>query len=303
MVHKADDRTDSLSQTLSLSKKGATANAASRDIASGGNIASAFLGMPSGLAMSMDVRKWSWPGALTFGKGVEQKKPAPQEEETKSDLSAVGSQGTAAETEGAERRTALPERGIKATFSLARSPSTMTEVDKGALQDAISSNGVRSLLEKGDNGLSSAHAHAAHEGHSEMDHSGDTPRPSRLPSPLPADDKPHKPDPNRQLDFACTFVFLAESGNPLETYRKQVIHLRVSIILYFFIVLTFLASLKAWPWLSYRMLIMEMTMIRMSYLKLRPNCCRTLTELSRQKRNGRRWTSSRRAALTYAQSV
>ncbi|KAJ8586900.1 hypothetical protein M405DRAFT_771033, partial [Rhizopogon salebrosus TDB-379] len=226
MVHKADDRTDSLSQTLSLSEKGATASAASRDIASGGNIASAFLGMPSGLAMSMDVRKWSWPGALTFGKGAEQKKLALQEEEIKSDLSAVGSQGTAAETEGAERRTALPERGIKATFSLARSPSTMTEVDKGALQDAISSNGVRSLLEKGDNGLSSAHAHAAHEGHSEMDHSGDTPRPSRLPSPLPADDKPHKPDPNRQLDFACTFVFLAESGNPLETYRKQVIHLR-----------------------------------------------------------------------------
>jgi hypothetical protein len=30
------------------------------------------------------------------------------------------------------------------------------------------------------------------------------------------------------LDFACTFVFLPESDDPLETYRRQVIHLRVS---------------------------------------------------------------------------
>lgn len=231
---QGDDRAD-LSQALSASEKGATANAVSKEITSGGNISNGFLGMPSTLAMSMDVRKWSWPGALTFGKSAEQKKPATEQGGIKPDRSGAASPSTSTGVEGSEQKT-TPEQGL----SMARSPSTMTEVDRGALEDAISSNDIRAPLEKANGGLSSAGADAANEGVSEVDHSADTPRPSRVPSPLPAGDEPFsssaspdgpdKPDPGRQLDLACTFVFLAGSGDPLETHRRQVIHLRVSLI-------------------------------------------------------------------------
>jgi len=244
LLHKADDRPDSISQALAPSEKGATANAAPKNIASGGNIASGFLGMPSSLAMSMDVRKWSWP---TFGKGVDPKKLASEQGGIKPDLSAIDSPSITAEVEDAEQKTTAREPGgIRANLSLARSPSTMTEVDRGALEDAISSNNVRGLLEKANDGLSSADVDAAREGGSEVDHNADTPRPSRVPSPsqvpspIPVGDEPSSsatdPDglanrgPDRQLDFACTFVFLAGHGDPLETHRRQVIHLRVSII-------------------------------------------------------------------------
>ncbi|OJA10703.1 hypothetical protein AZE42_01056 [Rhizopogon vesiculosus] len=235
LLHKADDRPDSISQALTPSEKGATANAAPKNITSGGNISSGFLGMPSSLAMSMDVRKWSWP---TFGKGAEPKKSASEQGGIKPDLSAVDGSSTTAEVEGAEQKTTAPEQGgTRVNLSLARSPSAMTEVDRGALEDAISSNHVRGLLEKA-NGLSSADVDAAREGGSEVDHNTDTLRPSRVPSPsqVPSGDEPSSsstdPDglanrgPDRQLDFACTFVFLAGHGDPLETHRRQVIHLR-----------------------------------------------------------------------------
>lgn len=196
--HEADDRPEASSPT----EKGASASTAGKEVGSSSNPSSGFLGMPSSLAMSMDVRNWSWPGALTFGKGAERKLPVTERE------------------------------GIKPNPSVAESTSTVTEVDRGALEDAMSSADVHSLLEKAKGGLSVTDPHAAHEGRSEMDHSGDTPRPSRVPSPLPADDlstsplEPEKPDRYRQLDFACTFAFLPESDDPLETHRRQVIHLR-----------------------------------------------------------------------------
>ncbi|KAG1741148.1 hypothetical protein EDB19DRAFT_1706614 [Suillus lakei] len=194
---EADDRPEASSPT----EKGATVNAATKEVISGGNPSSGFLGMPSSLAMSMDVRNWSWPGALTFGKGAERKMPATKRE------------------------------GINPNPSVTESTSTVTEVDRGALEDAMSSADIHGLLEKANDGLSGTDPNAVREGRSE-DHSGDTPRPSRVPSPLPADDssasalESEKPDHYRQLDFACTFVFLAESGDPLETHRRQVIHLR-----------------------------------------------------------------------------
>lgn len=196
--HEADGGPEASSPT----EKGATANPAAKEVGSGGNPSSGFLGMPSSLAMSMDVRNWSWPGALTFGKGAEPKSPVTERE------------------------------GMKPNPSVAESVSTVVEVDRGALGDAISSADIHCLLEKANDGLSVTDPDAAREGCSEMDHSGDTPRPSRVPSPLPADDsstsppEPEKPDRHRQLDFACTFVFLPESGDPLETRRRQVIHLR-----------------------------------------------------------------------------
>ncbi|KAG2053660.1 hypothetical protein BDR06DRAFT_956401 [Suillus hirtellus] len=196
--HEADDGLEASSPA----EKGATANTAAKEVSSGSNPSSGFLGMPSTLAMSMDVRNWSWPGALTFGKGAEPKSPVTERE------------------------------GMKPNPSVTESVSTVVEVDRGALGDAISSADIHCLLEKANDGLSVTDPDAAREGRSEMDHSGDTPRPSRVPSPLPADDsstspsEPEKPDRHRQLDFACTFVFLPESGNPLETRRRQVIHLR-----------------------------------------------------------------------------
>lgn len=194
--HEADDRPEASSSI----EKGT--NTAAKEVGSGGNFSGGFLGMPSSLAMSMDVRNWSWPGALTFGKGAERKSPVTGREE------------------------------IKPNPSVAESASTVTEVDRGALEDAMSSADIHGLLEKANHGLSVTDPDAAHEGRSEVDHSGDTPRPSRVPSPLPADGsstsplKSEKPDRYRQLDFACTFVFLPESGDPLETHRRQVIHLR-----------------------------------------------------------------------------
>ncbi|KAG2113121.1 uncharacterized protein F5147DRAFT_682800 [Suillus discolor] len=196
--HEADDGTEAFSPT----EKGATANTAAKEVGSGGNPSSGFLGMPSSLAMSMDVRNWSWPGALTFGKGAEPKSPVTERE------------------------------GMKPNPSVAESVSTVVEVDRGALGDAMSSTDIHCLLEKANDGLSVTDPDTAREGCSEMDHSRDTPRPSRVPSPLPADSsstsppEPEKPDRHRQLDFACTFVFLPESGDPLETRRRQVIHLR-----------------------------------------------------------------------------
>ncbi|KAG0709245.1 hypothetical protein DFH29DRAFT_978829 [Suillus ampliporus] len=194
--HEADD---SLEASI-LTEKGATANAAAKEVVSAGNSTGGFLGMPSSLAMSMDVRKWSWPDALTFGKGAEPKTPVTEQE------------------------------GIKPNPSGAESTSIVTEVDRVALEDAISSTDVRGLLEKANDGLSGTDPDAGRERGSEMDHSGDTPRPSRVPSPFPADDSSTAPyeseNPHRQLDFACTFVFLAESGDPLQTHRRQVIHLR-----------------------------------------------------------------------------
>jgi hypothetical protein len=200
--------------------------------------------MPSSLAMSMDVRKWSWPGALTFGKGAEQKKPAPEPEQ--GGIKPTDSPSTTTDVDRAEHKSTPDQGGIKANLSITRSPSTMTEVDRGALEDAISSNGVRGLLEKASDGLSSADDDAAREGSLEADHDADTPRPSRVPSPLPDEpsnssgdpDGPDKLDRGRQLDFACTFVFLAGSGDPLETHRRQVIHLRVSIMSHSSVVFT-----------------------------------------------------------------
>lgn len=201
--------------------------------------------MPSSLAMSMDVRKWSWPGALTFGKGAEQKKPAPEPEQ-QGGIKPTESPSTATDVDRAEHKSTPDQGGIKANLSITRSPSTMTEVDRGALEDAISSNGVRGLLEKAGDGLSSADDDAAREGSLEADHDADTPRPSRVPSPLPDEpsnssgdpDGPDKLERDRQLDFACTFVFLAGSGDPLETHRRQVIHLRVSIMSHSSVVFT-----------------------------------------------------------------
>ncbi|KAG2145131.1 hypothetical protein DEU56DRAFT_732147 [Suillus clintonianus] len=196
--HNADDRPEASSPA----EKGATTSTAAKEVVSGGNPSSGFLGMPSSLAMTMGVRNWSWPGALTFGKS-------------------------------AERKTLVAgQEGIKPDPSVAESTSTVTEVDRVALEDAMSSTDIHGLLEKANDGLAGTDPDAARQGDSEADHSGDTPRPSRVPSPLPADDsstsslEPEKPVHYRQLDFACTFVFLAESGDPLETHRRQVIHLR-----------------------------------------------------------------------------
>ncbi|KAG1880361.1 hypothetical protein C8R48DRAFT_683684 [Suillus tomentosus] len=200
--HLPHHEADGGPEASSPAEKGATANTAAKEVGSGGNPSSGFLGMPSSLAMSMDVRNWSWPGALTFGKGAEPKSPVTERE------------------------------GMKPNPSVAESVSTIVEVDRGALGDAISSADIHCLLEKANDGLSVTDPDATREGCSDMDHSGDTPRPSRVPSPLPADDsstsppEPEKPDRHRQLDFACTFVFLPESGDPLETRRRQVIHLR-----------------------------------------------------------------------------
>ncbi|KAG1814547.1 hypothetical protein EV424DRAFT_1325928 [Suillus variegatus] len=200
--HLPHHEADGGPEASSPAEKGATANTTAKEVGSGGNPSSGFLGMPSSLAMSMDVRNWSWPGALTFGKGAEPKSPVTERE------------------------------GMKPNPSVAESVSTVVEVDRGALGDAISSADIHCLLEKANDGLSVTDPDAAREGCSEMDHSGDTPRPSRVPSPLPADDssasppEPEKPDRHRQLDFACTFVFLPESDDPLETRRRQVIHLR-----------------------------------------------------------------------------
>lgn len=208
--HLPHHEADGGPEASSPAEKGATANTTAKEVGSGGNPSSGFLGMPSSLAMSMDVRNWSWPGALTFGKGAEPKSPVTERE------------------------------GMKPNPSVAESVSTVVEVDRGALGDAISSADIHCLLEKANDGLSVTDPDAAREGCSEMDHSGDTPRPSRVPSPLPADDsstsppEPEKPDRHRQLDFACTFVFLPESDDPLETRRRQVIHLRVSTDLYLF---------------------------------------------------------------------
>jgi hypothetical protein len=197
--HEADDRPEASSPT----EKGTIANTAAKEVGSGSNSSGGFLGMPSSLAMSMGVRNWSWPGALTFGKGAERKSLVTEREE------------------------------IKPNPSVAESPSTVTEVDRGALEDAMSSADIHNLLEKTNDGLSSVtDPDAVHEGRLEADHSGDTPRPSRVPSPLPAHGsstsplESEKPDRYRQLDFACTFVFLPESGDSLETHRRQVIHLR-----------------------------------------------------------------------------
>lgn len=192
---------DDCPEASSLTAKGATATTAAKEVVSGRNPSGGFLGMPSSLTMSMG-RNWSWAGALTFGKGAERKSPVIEREE------------------------------IKPNPSVAESTSTVTEVDRGALEDAMSSADIHGLLEKANDGLSVTAPDAAHEGRSEVDHNGDTPRPSRVPSPLPADGsstsplEPEKSDRYRQLDFACTFVFLPESGDPLETHRRQVIHLR-----------------------------------------------------------------------------
>jgi len=228
---KADDRPD-LSQELLAGEKGTVANAVAREIASRGNISGGFLGVPSSLAMSMDVRKWSWPEALTFGK-----KPPPEQGGIKPHLSAEETSSTTAEVKDPEHETTAPKAGL----SITRSPSIMTEVDRVALEDAMSCNDAHSPLEKANGNLSSTDADAAREGSLEMNHSADTPRPSRVPSPLPTGDEPSssstdpgehdKTDPGPQLDLSCTFVFLAESGDPLETHRRQIIHLRVSVIL------------------------------------------------------------------------
>ncbi|KAG1808585.1 uncharacterized protein BJ212DRAFT_1381872 [Suillus subaureus] len=196
--HEADDRPEASSPT----ENGAIANTVAKEVSSSSNSSGGFLGMPSSLAMSMGVRNWSWPGALTFGKGAERKSPVTEREE------------------------------IKPNPSVTESTSTVTEVDRGALEDAMSSAGIHGLLGKANDGLSVTEPDAAHEGRPEVDHSGDTPRPSRVPSPLPVDGsstsplESEKPGRYRQLDFACTFVFLPESSDPLETRRRQVIHLR-----------------------------------------------------------------------------
>jgi len=116
------------------------------------------------------------------------------------------------EVKSPEHEATAPKVGL----SMTRSPSIMNEVDRVALEDAISCSSAHSPLEKGNSDLSSTDADAAREGSLEMNRSADTPRPSRVSSPLPTGDEPsssftdhgerHKTDPGPQLDLSCTFV-------------------------------------------------------------------------------------------------
>jgi hypothetical protein len=85
------------------------------------------------IGASMDVRKWSWPGYLTFSKGTLQK-TGPQDH-----------QFAGAENDGSEKQQVEPAAEDKAAGDPV-SPDTETrievEVDRESLHDAMSSDGI-----------------------------------------------------------------------------------------------------------------------------------------------------------------
>ncbi|KAH7927349.1 hypothetical protein BV22DRAFT_1007247 [Leucogyrophana mollusca] len=192
----------------------------------GAHPSSGFLGMPA-VNLNMDVRKWSWPGALTFGKGPSQRQKSPVEAEIKEKPSG-------------------PEE-------------TVPKIDEGALEDAISSElpDSHSVATGGDMRGVAEHSPPStpHEPSVELvvENTGqdpsqglDTPKASRAPSPAqppghvspnlsiastPPAEEPFvdPPLPSPTPDFLFTQVFLADNGDLFETQRRRVPYMRVSL--------------------------------------------------------------------------
>ncbi|KAH7890743.1 hypothetical protein F5I97DRAFT_1974491 [Phlebopus sp. FC_14] len=167
-----------------------------------------FLGIPPvHFGMAMDIRKWSWSGALPFGKisGAKQKFITPASQD--------GAPGSRAENH-------------------------VTQVDHSALEDAISSGNPYSLAEKSaaPDDMDHFSGDSQHEKQltwrAVRKDDAETPRPSRIPSPAisQAESSAHprstvEVDPapsNSALHFAPVTVFLANDSDPLATYRRKV---------------------------------------------------------------------------------
>ncbi|KAH8108336.1 hypothetical protein DFH11DRAFT_1118345 [Phellopilus nigrolimitatus] len=100
-----------------------------------------FLGVP-GLNMNinvdMDVRKWSWPGVLTFGKGGNPSKPKVQENSSSENDKAQNPVEDAPTLEAGEENSQAKSAKEEAARDLQKTPKP--KVDSQALEDALSSD-------------------------------------------------------------------------------------------------------------------------------------------------------------------
>ncbi|KAF9269141.1 hypothetical protein L218DRAFT_422502 [Marasmius fiardii PR-910] len=151
-----------------------------------------FMGIPTGnLNMNVNV-KWNWPGYLTFGKsGQNQNRPTA--------ASAASSEEIAKEEEP-------PEAPFNDQTNRDSEPSDV-EVDRNALDDAITSEGV----------------HGSHTLlHSQQD-THDSTRTDVSDACTSSATSPSSPVPPKQL--LSTGVYIADPSNPLLTKRRNVYYL------------------------------------------------------------------------------
>ncbi|KAH7914595.1 hypothetical protein BJ138DRAFT_1205594 [Hygrophoropsis aurantiaca] len=210
------DKISPLSESM-LSHSSRNATSGTDKVRSNGAVhaSSGFLGIPV-VNLNMDVRKWSWPGALTFGKNPHAKPKSSNEAQ-------------------------IMEKSIGPD-------ETITEIDKMALEDAISSGLQENYsigIEPGpheirDQPPASPSKSSVEDGQDERYSSQDvdTPKTSRVPSPVgspsnaspristfnafPSHDSMTAPIP----DFSSIHVFLADKDNPSETRRSKVLYMQ-----------------------------------------------------------------------------
>lgn len=228
------------------------------------NSGSTFLGMPAvnmnmpdmnlGMNMNMDVRKWSWPGVLTFGKGHGKKASKQEGVET------VEATNTMVETNAEEQS---ETQGVPAI-----------NVDTNSLEDAMASDArsiiaasaVSSVISETDPpAISVSEVGAAYDGNLGEENSGHisietsqvlaseaTPTNSRIRAPslksklssIALTTSSHKEDMSRTssqkslpapaLEFSITIIHLPSNDKLLATERRKLFHLRVSVSLHIF---------------------------------------------------------------------
>lgn len=181
---------------------------------------SSFLGIPPvNMNVDMDIRKWNWPGYLTFGRGTS-KRPA-IEDNKKPPTPTINK----------------PESGD--------ARNTVVEVDTQALEDAISDNtsitsssmpndgpvvhgetdGISEP--KGDSAANESNeAEAPPINFKQLQPSVDADPGSLKPStpPLEAESPSQTPSPH----ISSTIVYLSDPENPLLTLRQKVYYILVS---------------------------------------------------------------------------
>lgn len=153
----------------------------------------------------MDVGKWSW---FTFGKNG--KKPEEQQDEKPKTEAAMPA--------------STADDGVASRF-------TSADIDQSALDDAMTSDGVTSII----SGVK-PESEKTYFTTTELDNASivsgielDTAQNSSISSTISSKFSSPSPLPPTPREFMATTIHLAEEGNPLNTRRRKVFYLTVSV--------------------------------------------------------------------------
>ncbi|PPQ69776.1 hypothetical protein CVT25_009760 [Psilocybe cyanescens] len=197
-------------RSLDVNVKGTSSNSHTND---GGT----FLGIPA-MNMNMDIKKWNWPGYLTFGKGD---KAIPSYEKSSNSLSGKDKEVPPS---------IFPEEQEESRLQV--------EVNTSDLEDAISSNsvsttsGTRNQSDTAGMKDTSTSTEAIQKNASEIPFSTTNPNDITtvnlfsLPTPDPEEDlPPSPPSPPPLPEFSLTRLNLAPPHDPTNTRKTTIYYL------------------------------------------------------------------------------